>query len=334
MHVDPKGTTLARHLCERLLSHTEHSGFPATMMLARAGLSPADDWPAVLNGLCLAQYDALAAAIVGTTGNPAIGVEAGLAATPGQLPMPLHFTFNSEPVQEVGGQTMLYFELARLADQFSMAMDTTTLVVAFRFDRGLPTLYRLLVEYIFASSKSLSVHALGRPLTLHQIRFQHAAGGPVREYRRAFRSPVFFNQPRNEIHICKSFLPPELLRDSRNTRLAATFDPARPEFVCQVVATIRRRLYLQKPVTAEYIASNLMISASSLQRKLKLLGYCYQSLLDEVRYAECLRLMEDSDLSIGLIARRLGFSGPGGLYRAWRRWTGQALSRDRIASQP
>lgn len=81
----------------------------------------------------------------------------------------------------------------------------------------------------------------------------------------------------------------------------------------------------------EQVAARLFVSSRTLKRRLELLGTSFQQLLDEVRYRDAQRLLENPDLDIQDIASALGYTDPPSFTRAFRRWSGQTPSETRAA---
>ena len=81
----------------------------------------------------------------------------------------------------------------------------------------------------------------------------------------------------------------------------------------------------------EKIAARLFISDRTLKRRLELLGTSFQVLLDEVRYRDAQKLLENPDLDIQQIAVALGYTDPPSFTRAFRRWSGRTPSEARSA---
>lgn len=77
------------------------------------------------------------------------------------------------------------------------------------------------------------------------------------------------------------------------------------------------------------VAARLFVSDRTLKRRLELLGTSFQALLDEVRYRDAQRLLENPDLAIQEIAVALGYTDPPSFTRAFRRWSGCTPSEAR-----
>ena len=95
-----------------------------------------------------------------------------------------------------------------------------------------------------------------------------------------------------------------------------------------------RSLLMRKGGTAhslERVADALHLSSRTLKRHLAAEGTTFKQLLDEARRDVALRLI-GSDMSLDVVAERLGYSDLANFTRAFRRWTGKtpgAVRRER-----
>ncbi|WP_425486259.1 helix-turn-helix transcriptional regulator [Gemmatimonas groenlandica] len=71
------------------------------------------------------------------------------------------------------------------------------------------------------------------------------------------------------------------------------------------------------------IASTLVMSERSLQRRLADEQTSFQRVLDDTRQALTLQYLEDPSLPIGEVAFLTGFRDGSAFHRAVRRWTGR-----------
>jgi AraC-like DNA-binding protein len=99
------------------------------------------------------------------------------------------------------------------------------------------------------------------------------------------------------------------------------------ELIPRVRRAIRAELS-QGRATMNDIAARLNTTERTLRRQLSDLGSSFQTLLDEVRFAETIQGLESGHL-ISAVSRRVGFGGRAAFYRAFRRWTGMSLAEYR-----
>ena len=76
----------------------------------------------------------------------------------------------------------------------------------------------------------------------------------------------------------------------------------------------------------------LRLSRRTLQRRLRDEGTSLQQIVDEARRHLASRMLTQEGLGIAEVAFALGFSEPGGLYRAFKRWTGMTPAAYRRAA--
>lgn len=79
---------------------------------------------------------------------------------------------------------------------------------------------------------------------------------------------------------------------------------------------------LTDPPTADAVATELGLSARTLQRRLAEEGTSFRALLDEVREQLAQELLVTGGLTVGEVARRLGYVEVSSFSQAFRRWKG------------
>lgn len=79
----------------------------------------------------------------------------------------------------------------------------------------------------------------------------------------------------------------------------------------------------------ERVAERLHMSARTLQRRLAEEGVVFNTLLEEFRRAQALKLIENTDHPLGEVAFLLGYSDVRAFSRAFRRWTGRTPGSQR-----
>jgi AraC-like DNA-binding protein len=100
----------------------------------------------------------------------------------------------------------------------------------------------------------------------------------------------------------------------------------------ELVYILRRTLgaYLPDGSMNIKLAARLCgVSVRTLQRRLSERGTSYSELLEGIRYATAVRLLEDSKKRVTDIGRELGYRDPAIFTRAFRRWTGVTPSEYR-----
>lgn len=108
---------------------------------------------------------------------------------------------------------------------------------------------------------------------------------------------------------------------------------SRPRLADRVRQLLEADLSEGPPSQAE-VAKALGMSARTLQRKLTEEEASFSDLLDEVRRARALALLEEPALSVQEVAYLLGYSEPRAFHRTFRRWTGVSAGQWRRRTPP
>ncbi|UVE17666.1 AraC family transcriptional regulator [Pseudomonas sp. LS44] len=164
-----------------------------------------------------------------------------------------------------------------------------------------------------------------------EVRFQHPAPADTAEHQRIFRCPVRFGQADNALIFPKRLLAAPLGQADALVRapLDAYAERQLRELRQGHTVLDRARLVLagqltEQGVDLERLAEQLQLSPRTLQRRLREAGLSFSHLVDETRQLLVLHYLRDPALELVDIAWRVGFSEPGSLARAFRRWTGQS----------
>ncbi|MBI1394031.1 MAG: helix-turn-helix domain-containing protein [Alphaproteobacteria bacterium] len=102
-------------------------------------------------------------------------------------------------------------------------------------------------------------------------------------------------------------------------------------FHAQVEAAIRTQLY-SGPTHVEAICTELGISRSTLQRRLRDEGYTFHDILDLIRFDLATRYLTKSDFSMSEISKMIGFMDPKSFFRAFKRKYGHTPEEYRLKS--
>ncbi len=169
---------------------------------------------------------------------------------------------------------------------------------------------------------------------LTQVSFEHGLRPGLHSvYRRVFNAPVLFNQDANaltlplaEIREWHEGLDPHLipiLEDHIATNLNQSTGT---ETFAETISALLTDSMLGQGAHAEAVAEKLGISTATLHRKLRAEGFRFKELV-ELRCKEvATRHLRYSNIPIGIVSRRLGFSHPATFSRACRRWFGKTPS--------
>jgi AraC-like DNA-binding protein len=176
--------------------------------------------------------------------------------------------------------------------------------------------------------------------TTFEVRFQHARPADTQHYARVFsdRATICFDQPVAGFSFPNSTLSSPL--PSADPKLHALIRQHADNLLAELPqadsVTARVRVLLTQGFasgksSADYVASSLHVSPSTLTRKLEREGTNFKTLHDEMRRSLALRYVGQSDLTLSEIAFLLGFSQSAAFHRAFKRWTEQTPLEYRTA---
>lgn len=188
---------------------------------------------------------------------------------------------------------------------------------------------RQLSEETLAGWVSFGRWISGLDIAPTEVRFQHPAPADTSEHARIFRCPVLFGQADNALVFPKRLLAVPL--GQADAQVRRLFDAYAERLLGElrqghsVLDRARLELARQLPEQGpdlQAIASALALSPRTLQRRLREGGLSFSQLVDETRQQLVLHYLRDPALELAEIAFLVGFSEPGSLARAFRRWTG------------
>lgn len=211
----------------------------------------------------------------------------------------------------------------------------------FTFDAVVPGLPSHVQIYQLGLGVSLGIFRLlmGPGFSPLRVDFPHAApdGAPdiVQAYERFFGRPVHFDAEYCGMQLRDADLDRRRSGDDPQVRahVARFLDadgPADGDLAAQVRHLIGRTLPTGHATTVT-VAAHLGLHTRTLQRWLAREGNTFEALLDDVRRERALRHLTGSDIPIGQIAARLGYSQQSALTRASLRWFGASPRRVRDA---
>ncbi len=183
-------------------------------------------------------------------------------------------------------------------------------------------------EEVVTSWVAFAKKVIGLKLSPLEIHFTHEQQGKLDEYEDFFGCPVTFNSQYNGIVFDQAILglplmgySPDLLKVlvgyadflvSKKQKNAA--NEVITQYIIESLAT--------KVPSLEDAASFLGVSSRSLQRKFKLQGTNFKSIVDDVRKEYAFSYLLQTNYKMSYISQILGFSEQSVFQRAFKRWTG------------
>lgn len=166
---------------------------------------------------------------------------------------------------------------------------------------------------------------------LDLVTFQHSAPEDMTLYEKVFQCPIIFNADRNTIIADRKYLA--INRTAFLTKLTKPFikqylgwqltkhPKAKQSLSMTVTQTIPIILGV-KNSDIKHVSDALNIHPKKLQRLLKDEGTTYSAILDDVRKNIASRLLTESEISIGRLAKMLDYSSDRPFIVATKRWFG------------
>ncbi|MBK5968894.1 MULTISPECIES: AraC family transcriptional regulator [Thiorhodovibrio] len=165
------------------------------------------------------------------------------------------------------------------------------------------------------------------PLAVH---FKHVPRGDISVYEAHFGCPVYFESRRDALLVSKESLDaPNRLGDET---IVGFFDRHLEQQLASLTQESHLELRVRRAVanllsegvpTVSSIASELAMSARTLQRRLSEQGHSFQGVVDMARKDLAQRLLAETDYSLAEVAFLTGFADQSGFTRAFKRWAGQ-----------
>jgi AraC-like DNA-binding protein len=174
------------------------------------------------------------------------------------------------------------------------------------------------------------------PLAVH---FKHAPRGRVSAYEAHFGCPVHFRSGRDALLVSEESIDvPNKLGDET---IVAYFDRHLEQQLAARAPDTDLELRVRRAVAnvlsegvplVSTIASELAMSARTLQRRLAKEGHSFQSVVDMARKDLAERLLAETDYNLAEIAFLTGFAEQSSFTRAFRRWAGQTPRSYRLSA--
>jgi AraC-like DNA-binding protein len=163
----------------------------------------------------------------------------------------------------------------------------------------------------------------------------------VQEWQKVLRnSPVQFGAEKNLVSMRIS--APSQSREQDDDSIANHLAIATSKQTLELESTINVLVKVRQQITnnpgrdstLEKVAQQLGMCARSVRRHLKMAGFSFQDIRNEVRETFATRYLIDTNLPVEKIADRLGYSDQASFTKAYRGWTGKTPGIVRRASVP
>ncbi|MBM7060678.1 AraC family transcriptional regulator ligand-binding domain-containing protein [Pseudomonas sp. UL073] len=271
------------------------------------------------------------------TGNPRLGFEFGKRIRHAHM-AELGVALSCVPDMETGYQIMRRYQKI-LGSAFNLRRVDHPNYVALIANKLIPlgSNYHFNQESWLVSLAYNLSRGLERPL--HEldyfVEFDYPEPEDSTAFRELFGDKVRFSQKHSQILVARELTRIPLV-GSCPTYLPAAMEAC--EEACQrslrpisLPERIRSHLrnLLEAPPTADEVASHFNMSTRTLNRRLEDLDLHFRQLLKEVKFDMASQLLRTTDLPIGLVAQRSGFTEASNFVKAFREWAGTTPSRYR-----
>ncbi|KVR83408.1 AraC family transcriptional regulator [Burkholderia vietnamiensis] len=195
---------------------------------------------------------------------------------------------------------------------------------------GEPDIEVFQTDMCLSSLRLIVSDLVGKPVWPAQLHLARRTPRNAADYARHFRCPVAFGAGENRLVFTSvdGSEAPRLANEVSFNALHQQCEALEQQwaaslgtrFADRAKALMARDLTRFKSMTS--LADALYVTERTLRRRLDKDGITFQSLLDDVRHQEAVRLLDEPTLSVAAIAERLGYSEPRSFRHAYRRWTG------------
>lgn len=319
-------------LLRGLVEAVEHAGVSRDRFLALARFDPRrlDD---VEGRLELDEYEALQELALDVTGDAALGLHMGRAASAATYNLAAHLVVHATSLR-TGIEGLVRFHRL-LVDRpvWHVEEDHRTVTLAYDVRATSARCRRLRAEIMMTGFYRM-MRYFARGSMPDCVAFDYAAPTYRDEYARTFDGTERFEQSFTGIVIDRA------LMDAGQPNHDAEFHAALEVQASKRVARLARTstyaervrehvLGLRTPERRDMRAAAraLGVSVRTLRRRLNEEGASYQVVVDEALALLAKQLLADERRSIQETADAVGFSDPGAFSRAFKRWTGSTPKR-------
>ena len=175
----------------------------------------------------------------------------------------------------------------------------------------------------------LACWLIGKRIPLLKVYFRSPQPPFSAELKTLFSDNVQFEQEHSGFSFDAKYLDMRNIRDEAAMKRFLRNAPAnflvKYKDLNSLSARVRRHLRDMEPTdwpSFPALAQQMGLSPATLRRRLDSEGHSYRGLIDSMRKDLAMALLNDSALSIGEVAEKLGFTEYSSFYRAFRQWTG------------
>lgn len=259
---------------------------------------------------------------------PALGLVAGARETPVSWGVAGLAMLTCETMGEAMGYVLAHQNEAGTMVQLRVSEHGNEVrlhLVSHRYDWEIEN---YLIDETLAGAVAVGRYLLGQDFRPLRIDLAQAQPAHHAQYRRYFDCPVRFGAGSNlmvfEAHWLGARLPgyDRIASQVLRRQLDGLLQPAPGRH--QLIETVSNHIRYASVQgdDQQAVASLVNVSARSLRRQLELQGTSYRQLRDSTRYQAARELLDNTSLSLAVIAEQLGYADARSFRRAFKRWSG------------
>lgn len=236
---------------------------------------------------------------------------------------------SSETLLDALHRLLRYERVVNSNLQFSMSESLTQVDLVSHVPDAPEDAVRIVDECRTAVLVDMCRMGLDKSLDPVEVAFTFSEPTSTGEYFGIFRCPVKFSQPASRIsfNIADARRPfsainRELARSSDQILEGIVRELTQPDIISQVKRAIIDELPSGTP-SEDDIASRVLTSSRTLQRRLADAGTNFRTLVLEVRRELAEKYIADKTIPLAEISYMLGFSDTSSFSRAFKQWTGR-----------
>lgn len=271
------------------------------------------------------------------TGDPAFGLKAGAGIRVGSISAVSFVLQSAASLRDAIGLVQKYQRLISDAGRFQLLPGPATTWVVYHPCQGQLAFSPHQIEAVLAAVVTLARWLTATPLPPCRVQFSHERIGPLPGYQGVFGCPVDFAQAFSGLLVDNALLDRPLPQaDARLAQVHEQYTAARlAALALQGLQAHELRQWLAsmpgtRPLRRRDAARVLGVSGRTLARRLAEQGHTFEGLLDDVRRERALAAVAAPEMTLGEVARALGFAEPSTFYRAFRRWIGETPAAFRV----
>lgn len=310
-----------------MFDYLQEQGYSAQAVLACAGLLTTPLLPT--GRVPLSIYERLFAAGEQLTGDHCFGLNMGASPRPRSWGLVSHLAISAPDAMTAVSALMDYSELQLNFARFRLRLaDRERMCMVLQHD-AVASLSRQVVEHLLANIAVVASREIGYALPELRVQLAHNDAVSAAHFAQLIGAEVSINAKEYIFEASPDFLQQRALYGEedlyRVTEALARERLMKLRGEDPVLNRVREVVLRQLPAglpKIDTVASDMGMSARTLQRRLQQRNLRYQRVLDEVRCEVALQLIDDHSLSLNEIAAYLAFNDQSALQHAFRRWQG------------